>query len=351
LAGLLLAHHLTTKFELASKRIVIIEQSLTPTDHPISFWAKPQEIEQLPLADSLLHTWSEMQLITKRHTHIDQLHNYRLSALNQQRYVKLLRKHLQTLPPIVFLNAAVTKLSPHTAITAAHEVEGQYIFDSTSLYRRPAGPYLHSAAKCVITAKPMFDAHVGIFFDTRIATTQLPVFARVLPLDASTAIVEVSAFGADDSSRKTELLRLIDQYTAQHLQLGSRHATQPSYYVTPLICQYEPPQVGIIPLGANAGLVKRTTGHSFLNTVRHARHIAHSLAGGRAPKPYVSTKRFFRSSDDAWLRKTMAQPLLLERFYDALTEHVSADQLLAWLDEHPSPKTLLTISRAATKLF
>jgi lycopene beta-cyclase len=191
----------------------------------------------------------------------------------------------------------------------------------------------------VRTERPVFDPDTPTFFDFRTSQAHGSALLYVLPLSATEALVEHTAFAApEDGSPDIAAQRAaLAEYVGEVLGADANLVLHEEAAVLPLSVGTAQRRRGsVLTIGTKAGMLKASTGYSYQRVQRDSAAIVRSLVEHGHPFDLPTRRGRHRVFDGALLDVVTRDPKQLERAFGALFRGSSAEPALRFLDEQTS---------------
>ena len=105
----------------------------------------------------------------------------------------------------------------------------------------------------------------------------------------------------------------------------------------------------VVPIGAQAGMVKPSTGYAYARIQRHAEALAWSLATEDHPFDVPQPSPRYALLDQVLLDAVVHEPRSAVHAFDQLFRHNPGDRVLAFLDERVTLAQELALVRSLPK--
>ncbi|MFD8496034.1 lycopene cyclase family protein [Amycolatopsis sp. NPDC059657] len=212
----------------------------------------------------------------------------------------------------------------------------EWVFDSVPRRTEAADAWLVFRGWRLHTDRPAFDPAVPTFFDFRTSQRQAASFLYVLPESPHDALVEHTAFAAEETARPEAQRAALAEYLAE--VIGTEYTVRREESASlPLVAKAPSRRRGrALTIGAKAGMVKASTGYAYQRIQRDSAAIARSLAEHGHPFAIPEPRPRHRLFDGALLDVITHDPPQLERAFAALFDRASAEPVLKFLDEDTS---------------
>lgn len=315
---------------LEDKRFVIFEpEQKVVNDRTFCFWLDPHELKAAGLEELISYSWSQVRCPVSEAQDLEGKQYY---YLRSEALYKKTKDIVQT------YNGNWI----HDAITDYNEDLAKYIFDS-----RP--PKFANTSKqystlvqsfygwVVNTEEPVFDPFVFTMMDFSIPQIGHTQFLYVLPFTPNRALIEPTRFGVQPMT-ENEATQIIERYLAQqhtNHELVEREKGCIPMCSAPITC--EPLPSNWLKTGAGAGLLKPSTGYSFVRNLQDAKEIVNSIQQDAIVLARRQTKKRFIYYDRLLLQILERTPQRGKAIFEQLFAKNKAIHVLEFLDENTNP--------------
>ena len=205
----------------------------------------------------------------------------------------------------------------------------------------------------VQTRGDVFDPEALTLMDFRTGQDHGLAFLHVLPTSARSALVEHTRFvscdvGGVDAGNVAEAA--LDGYLRDVLGVAGHRVVgveRGSIGLQPRAAAGTGQRV--VPIGAQAGMVKPSTGYAYARIHRHCEALAWSLATRGHPFDVPQPLRRYALLDQVLLDAVVEEPLHVVHAFEQLFRHNPGDRVLAFLDERVSLAQELALVRSLPK--
>lgn len=339
---------------LSEKKILIVDESLTPThDKTWCFW----DAATPPFEPLIYRKWTKAEVSIFGDRVIKPLNHYPYYCLRSIDFSNHILASLKEHPNIDLLESEIAELSSNNGNPILHTSSNsfqaeEYIFqscfdpwDGTSDKSRY--PLLqHFSGWEISTSKPVFEEDFFTLMDFDQTFKDGIAFMYMLPWSKTSALIEYTVFSESLLNKK--------QYEEKvSLYLNNRYNLQPIDYTIdrkelgkipmedrPYKPWYKP---NILNLGTVGGLTKPSTGYTFKRIQKQTDVIIQNLLSDNKIQPQpVSRKRF--QAYDLWLLQIIDQhPKDAFKVFNHLFQNNSLDEVFRFLAEESSVKDDLKI--------
>lgn len=215
-----------------------------------------------------------------------------------------------------------------------------WVFDSVGVGVAPVdprgAPHLDFLGLVIESDRDVFDPTAVTLMDFGTDQEDGVAFVYVLPASPRVALVERTVFVHPQARNRTDPCRHEDElaaYVRDVLAISAVRAGEGEKGVIPLVTRPAlRPRGSVVPIGAQAGMVRSSTGYALERIQRHSEEIARCLLTGKHPGGALRAERWPRILDDALLRVVRQDPdAVRTAFASMLTRH-PIQRTLAFLD-------------------
>jgi len=350
-AGLSLACELAGS-RLRDRRILVLDDgSQSLPDRTWAYWTACRRTVHRAAA----HSFGRLSVNTLGRARVLQPERYRYEVVTGAGLLALTRSLADGAPGLELRSGHVEAVSQRpdgvTVTVDGSPIRASLVFDSVGVPggrssadsreftggRESTGaprPWMTFRECRIRTDRPVLAPDTATLFDFRTPQGADARFVHVLPGSAREALVTLTGYSgrpvpppAADLAGYLE--RVLQAPGAQILHEGAGNI--------PLRPARPPRRVGrVVPIGANAGLLKASTGYAFERIRQHSEDLVNALCRGRPPDPAPGSNARHRLLDEVFLQAVQHDPAVLERTFAALVDGNPADRLLAFLDESAS---------------
>ena len=327
---------------LRDKKIAIIEpHKKDVNDRNFCFWSTEEELKDLQLEDLISSKWQHIKVANQTNQSIAPGYYYHVRGIDLYNKVHGIFHELNVLFFQENFNATPEINSGNYTLALADAIlEAKFVFDSRPpKYEAPQKNQAHLLQSFygweIKTIDHSFDTKAMVMMDFEIPQNNYCQFMYILPFSTDTALFEVTRFGKEKIT-KEEAEKLLTEYIEQ---LGFSYE----------ILEHEK---GIIPMssrdiqetnygdhwivtGANADLVKPTTGYAFHNMAIDADKIVESII---QKETFARKKRIsrFKYYDTLLLKILEETPQHGKKIFQDLFHNIPIENVLAFLSEKSS---------------
>jgi lycopene beta-cyclase len=327
---------------LWNKKIAIIEPSdKVVNDRNFCFWSTDEEVSILSLQDLVSSKWSQIKVADREYQSILPNYYYHIRGIDVYDKVKAILKYLTVQHyKEPFNGIPILKSESYILNVANRRIETKQVFDS-----RPPSYHLAKSNQShllqsfygweIVTHDYTFDAATMVMMDFSIPQHNYCQFMYVLPFTPNTALFEITRFGKEKIT-KAEAEKLLTEYL---LPFGFSY-------------QIVDEEQGVIPMssvqiatinygenwvltGANANMIKPTTGYAFHNMAIDANKQVEAMVNER-PFRRTAQRTRFEFYDNLLLKILAETPQHGKKIFHDLFNHISLYNVLTFLSEKSS---------------
>jgi lycopene beta-cyclase len=357
-ANCLLLLKMYEKNLLQDKKITIIEPSCKiVNDRNFCFWSTEEEILALNLGNLVSAKWKQIKVADREHQTISPIYYYHIKGIDLYNKVKEILKEL----PVkyykeLFNGKPFLKSESFLFNLADTKTDAKKVFDSRPPSYAPAEKnqthLLQSFYGWEVKAQNHnFDTSTMVMMDFNIPQNNYCQFIYVLPYTNNTALFEVTRFGKEKIT-KEEAEKILTEYLAR---FG-------------FLYQILDEEKGVIPMsslkisninygenwiytGANANMIKPTTGYAFHNMAIDANNLTEAIANQRAFIRERQPTRF-KYYDNLLLKILEETPQNGKEIFQNLFNHIPINTVFTFLSEKSSLcKEILIFSKLPFRIF
>lgn len=336
---------------LLNKHIVIFDPvEKNENDKTFCFWYKNDLIDDLFCKSIVSKQWSSVSISRENQEQLSE--NSYLHIASKDLYAEFNRL-CQTFNITVikeFVNSV--ELVTDSAVCVKSDAttwNAQFVFDARSpVFEPPKKNHFHlyqSFYGFIIESKDVsLDQNCIELMDFNIPQNNSTQFMYVLPYDTNKALVEVTRFGSEIITQ-FEADILLKEYIATHFKKYTVLATEVGcipMFSSKIIKQN---LKNVIPIGANGGAIKPSTGYAFKNMLIHAEEIASSLETETPIVPLDKKKRF-KLYDRLLLQILSQQPNSGKKIFEQLFQRNKVEDVFKFLDEQTTVKEEVRIFKS-----
>jgi len=328
-SGLLLAHYINLSPGLSGKKVLLIDNRVSPCQgHTFGFWDKGEnEFDPIVTAK-----WNKL-LVANHSAYIPlTLKNYTYKMIKGPDLYQTIKNKLECNPNFIFINDTVKTVSElkdeAIVVTNKNSYLGNYLFNSTTPDYKKIDKnkeyitlWQHFKAWEITTPFDSFDVSMVTFMDFRVEQGNSTRFGYVLPISENKALVEVIAFDNNLSDTGSFDILLRD-YIANILKIDNYEI---NYTESGIIPMTEYPfqrkeNSHLINIGLRGGMVSSATGYGFSRMQKEIKQIVAGLEKHERPvaKDKLWLRRFRLYNNtllDVLFKKRLTGNLLFTNFF------------------------------------
>ncbi|GGU76905.1 lycopene cyclase family protein [Lentzea flava] len=335
LSGLSLAAHLA----VADHRhpVVVVDDGSRPlAERTWASWS-----DRPGLLDAAACRWFDrIRVHVSGETRVLRLGRYRYRVVRGGDLAAVAGRFTAPLRHFTTLRGHVDGVEQDGVVVDGQHLRATWVFDSVigPAVVPPVDACLAFRGWYVRSERAAFDAEIPTLFDFRTAQVGGASFVYVLPFDAHHALVEHTSFTApgvvENGVAQGEAL---GEYLTEVVRTGGHEVERAEHAVLPLRSRPVSRWNGsVVAIGAEAGLLKASTGFAYQRIQRDSAAIAESLHRHGHPFDVPVPPARFRMFDGVLLDVVRREPAQLERAFGALFRHRTAEPALRFLDEASS---------------
>lgn len=352
-SGLSLLWYLLHSDKMKSKSILLIDQSLQPSnDKTWCFWND----HNLPDKSLIYHTWNTLEVLAYNDLFSEKLSSYKYHCMRSVDYTRAILSLAKKHSNVTLKETSITQFDHSKGKGIVHTGEGKFeadwVFQSVvkagEYYSNPVDVSLkqHFMGIEIETEKDLFDPDKVMLMDFDTPQDHGVTFFYILPFTARNALIEYTFFTSSllsDDQYKAGISRYLekrydlspDDYSISRIEKGAIPMEDRRYPAT-----YNP---RVINIGTVGGLTKPSTGYTFTRIHQHCREILSALENGREPVIEKRSAYRFRVYDMMLLYLLKTQPETCKTIFHDLFEKNSFDRVLQFLEEDTHPGQEISI--------
>jgi lycopene beta-cyclase len=350
-AGLSLAYKIVHS-PLAEARILILDRDAKRSnDRTWCFWSRH------PLAVDVMvsHQWEQLTFIGENFQTTYDLKPYTYRMVRGIDFYEHIRADLEQRSNVTWMIGNVDEIidgnQMATVKADGKSFAGKWVFDSTfnpALYKPDPARY-HNLAQHFLgweieTESDCFDPSAITMFDFRTPQDGAMRFMYILPFSTRSALVEYTLFSANLLNAE-EYEEALHVYIRDVLQIGEYQVTAVERGVIPMSDMPFERQAGsrILNIGTKGGLVKPSTGYSFLRSQNDTDAIVASLLAKGHPFDIPKASRLHLFLDSIMLNLMYRRGGSMKTIFTALFKNNPIQRLFRFLDEDIRPIELVQV--------
>jgi lycopene beta-cyclase len=303
LSGLTLALKLYETGLLEKHTLLLIDPSdKSENDRTWSFWnEKLPELTYLPIKNS----WDKAVIKSNTLNHTEDLLPYTYYNIEGIDYYNYVKNRLKDATNIEWLKDTIIEDEPHKkeVITASASIAYTHYFFKSHFFSDELSTLLSDKDKSDFFLWQHFLGYKIRFKEDRFKPNQFTYmdmtipqqqgglsFMYVLPFSENTALVEYTLF-SNKLLERTAYEEMLLSYIKT--EFGDDYEIEAEEYnKIPMSTKIKIDRINnVIPIGTLGGVVKASTGYSFLRNLKHATHIVNQLKRGTDNFKYPISKR------------------------------------------------------------
>lgn len=307
----------------SNKKILVIDQSpKTTNDRTWCFWEKEAGLFE-PI---VYHRWQQLNFFSKNYSATMNIAPYQYKMIRGIDFYEYVKEESKRHPNIEWryekVNAIHTEKNKAIIETANQTISCDFLFNSilfNKLNTPPSGSrevllLQHFKGWIIETDRPCFDPGVASFMDFRVSQEQGTTFVYLMPLSATTALVEYTLFTEkllDQNLYETAL----KQYIKEQLSIDTYNIIHEEFGIIPMTNKrFSSHDGNIIHMGIAGGQVKGSSGYAFRFIQKRTEGIVKALK--ETGKPFIRRSFFDKKF----------------HFYDSVLLHVLQKRKMEGLD-------------------
>lgn len=349
---------------LQGKKLAIIEpNSKTVNDRNFCFWAIEEEVLKLSLGDLISAKWQQIKVAEREPQTISPVSYYHVRGIDLYNKVReILKEQTVTYYTESFNGTPFLKPESFVINLTDTKIDASKVFDS----RPPSYAQAEKNQSYLLqsfygwelsTQDYTFDTSTMVMMDFNIPQNNYCQFMYVLPFTKNTALFEVTRFGKEKITKEEAEKLLIEYLTRLGFSYQILEEEKGVIPMSSLKLSHVNYGENWIFTGANANMIKPTTGYAFHNMAIDADNHAKAMLNQRTFIREKQTKRF-NFYDNLLLKILEETPQYGKKIFQNLFNHLSITIVLTFLSEKSSlgkelfifsKLPILTFLRAAFK--
>jgi len=334
---------------LQDKTIAIIEpNSKNVNDRNFCFWSSEEELFNLNLQDLICSKWQKIKVADRESQSISPLFYYHIKGIDLYNKVKEILKELEIhYFKELFTGKPIIKSKTFEINLTETNLNACKVFDSRppsyEFAKKNQSHLLQSFYGWELSAKDYtFDTSTMIMMDFDIPQNNYYQFMYILPLTKNKALFEITRFGKEKITKDEAdklLLEYIDRFGFSYQILEEERGVIPMSS-----CKISNTNYGEnwIFTGANANMIKPTTGYAFHNMAIDATKIVEAMLNQHTFTREKKPTRF-KFYDNLLLKIIEETPQHGKRIFQNLFNQISIIKVLTFLSEKSSFRSELFI--------
>ncbi len=324
---------------LHGKKIIIVEpDNKNVNDRTFCFWASEEELLNLNLGNLISSKWKQIKVAGRESQSISPLSYNHIRGIDLYKRVKEILKEQETKYYYQFFSETPTIQSEsYTICLNDVTIVADKVFDSRppsfNLPEKNQTHLLQSFYGWEVKAVDYtFDTSTMVMMDFDIPQNDYCQFMYILPFTENTALFEVTRFGKEKITRE-ESEKILKEYIAK-FNFSYQIIDEEKGVIPMSSLQIADVNYGAkwTSTGANANMIKPTTGYAFHNMATDARNHVEAMLN---EQPYIRKKNSTRFNfyDRLLLKILEETPHHGKKIFQDLFNHVSLNNVLSFLSE------------------
>lgn len=346
-SGLSLVWNLMESEILDQKKVLLIDQSLTPkNDKTWCFW----DDTNIPDKRLIHHTWKTLEVRAFGDLFNEHLSKYSYHCIRSIDYASAVLERADEHPAVTLLETSINDFGEERGLglinTDAGEFAAEWIFQSAirpkNFYNQTVDVSLkqHFLGTVIETETPQFDPDKVMLMDFDTSQKHGLTFFYILPFSETKALVEYTFFTETVLSDE-EYMKGIESYLSERYSLATKDytITRTEKGAIPMedrrySAWYNP---RVMNIGTVGGLTKPSTGYTFTRIQKHCKNIVAALEKNETPPVSNRSPYRFRVYDMMLLYLLEADPTICKKIFHDLFKRNSFDRILQFLEEDSHP--------------
>lgn len=342
-AGLTLLFYLLKSSRLASKKILLLDQSLHPDPSKTwCFW----DNGQFEIPEIIYHTWDHLTVSALGNTYEEELSSNKYHCIKSIDYTGMMLDQARLSKSVTMIEADILNFSYEGDVAIVETSEG--IFTSGTIFQSALKPPSFDASKVdnsliqhfvgweIECKEALFDPGKAIFMDFNIEQLNGVTFMYLLPFTEKSALIEHTLFSGQ-LLRKEEYEAALKEYLLSNygLEEGTYSINRSEFGAIPMEDRVISPTYckNVYNLGTVGGLTKPTTGYTFKRIHNRCKSIVKDLENGKNPEPQRGSSYRFRVYDMMLLNILETDQAISVKIFHDLFRKNRFDRILDFLDE------------------
>jgi lycopene beta-cyclase len=350
-AGLSLAYKLVHNLSPESSILLIDRDNKRSNDRTWCFWI----LQDMGIETFVSHQWKWLIFNGENFQKKYDLHPYTYKMIRGIDFYNKVRNDFADRSNVQWIQGSVDEiidgeLNAMVKVDGC-EYHGKWVFDSTfnpaDFHPDPAR--YHNLAQHFLgweieTSEDVFDPSVATMFDFRTPQKGAMRFMYILPFSPRSALVEYTLFSADllDTSEYEQELQA---YIQNVLKVSEYRIETVEKGIIPMTDMPFTRRAGrrILNIGTKGGLVKPSTGYSFLRSQHDTAAIVASLQKTGHPFEIPSASRLHLFLDSIMLNLMYRRGGIMKRIFTELFKNNPIQRIFRFLDEETPPLELIQV--------
>ncbi len=343
---------------LQNKKLAIIEpNSKMVNDRNFCFWATEAELSRLSLGDLVSAKWQQIKVVEREFQIIAPVNYYHIRGIDLYNKAKEVLKGQEIkYYKELFQGKPQLKSSSFIINLTKNNIEANKVFDSRPpLYATAEKNQSHLLQSFygweLNTEGYTFDTSTMVMMDFDIPQNNYCQFMYVLPFTENTALFEVTRFGKEKITREEAekiLTEYVGRFNFSYQILEEEKGVIP---MSSLKISTTDNGENWIYTGANANMIKPTTGYAFHNMAIDANKHVEAMLNQKAFTREKQPERF-KFYDSLLLKILEETPQNGKKIFEHLFNHIPINNVLTFLSEKSSlSKDILIFSKLPIFIF
>lgn len=338
-------------------QILLIENSLHPTDKSWCFWTK-----QTSEYDSLISKyWDELKFSSSKSELEAEISPYRNNYINSEHFFNYHQKLISNSPRVKVVYEEVRQfksennlkqvITSHNTYQAVHVYSS--LIDFESLNSKKILLWQHFKGWFIKTNVPTFKSQQATIMDFSVPQDGAAHFMYILPFSETEALIEFTSFSKVDAYTDHTYNTYLEKYISDKIDCDyeiireEKGKIPMSNFNFPALSEH-----GIIQIGSATGAIKPSTGYAFKRISKHTEYLIDCfLRGNKNIKSMPGLTRF-KFYDTLLLQIIRDNPEKVAQIMDQLFTKNPFGKILSFLDENSSPlEEIALFSTLPKRLF
>jgi len=338
----------------ADKQILLVEKDIKKTnDRTWCFWEK-----EAGFFESIVHhRWEQLDFFSKGFSSTLSIQPYQYKMIRGADLYTALQTRITQSPQVTRVvenvQSVYTDAKKGRVVTDVNEYTADYVFNSVRFPGRekkdPKAFHLlqHFKGWLIQASEPVFDPSRACFMDFRVSQDKGTAFMYVLPLSATTALVEYTLFteAVLEPGNYDEALRL---YIGEDLGISAYTIIHEEFGIIPMTNEVFPIQEdAVVNIGIAGGQAKGSSGYAFQFIQKRADTIIRQLKENRklSLQRKIADKKF-NFYDAVLLRVLTRRKMSGDAIFSSIFRDNDPETVLRFLDNKSSFLEDLRIMRS-----
>jgi lycopene beta-cyclase len=340
LASLMTVYELLQRDYFKSHRILLLDSEIkNSNDRTWCFWDQADTFSEIAA-----HNWDSIRFTNSKFTREMALTPFQYRQLRSRDFYAFVFDFISQHSQVDVVQEKVISITEKDAgaivQTLANQYEGNLVFNSIldwkKLQQQPKYPLLqqHFVGWFIQSKEAVFNPDVATFMDFAVEQKGNTRFMYVLPTSANEALLEYTLF-SKDLLPKEEYEAEIQKHI-QKLGISAYEIVEREQGSIPMTCFpfWKANTKHFISIGSAGGWTKASTGFTFKNTTKKAKHLVDYLEH-KTTKPFQFNRKF-------WFYDLLLLDILHDdnaqgsRIFSGIFSSAKPQLILRFLDEETS---------------